>query len=162
MTHFIAKIDVAELTWVPYFTAMEARMTAAETLTEEVLVENDGKQPDTFHCVRLWHCTQPKLKYFCVESLTCKPVQHDSFFLFSVTLAQASELAVTLQKLNSLQQRLTASERHVEELQKQQEGCEMSLVYYLCDKRCACDYERSPRDFRTKSGGAGTSKYQHG
>lgn len=62
--------------------------------------------------------------YFCAESLNCKPLQYVSTFLshFHAPLVQATELAATQQTLSTLQQRLAVSERHVEELEKQQEG----------------------------------------
>ena len=47
---------------------------------------------------------------------------------------QATELGVTQQSLSSLQQRLTTSENHLEELEKQQEGKGVlfNVSYNLC------------------------------
>ena len=77
-------------------------MTAAESLAEELQMENDGKY----------------------SNLTYKHFHNVSDFPshFLSLSAQATELAVAQETLSTLQQRMTVSEHHVEELEKQQEG----------------------------------------
>lgn len=81
---------------------METRMTAAESLAEELQMENDGK-----------HC-----------NLTCELFQYVSDFRshFLSLSAQATELAVAQEMLSTLQQRVTISGYRVGELEKEQEG----------------------------------------
>ncbi|XP_022594897.1 heavy metal-binding protein HIP-like isoform X1 [Seriola dumerili] len=75
-----------------------ARVTAAESLVEALQKENRDME----------------VRMSAAESLA-EGLQMESD-------AQSTELAVAQQMLSTLQQRLTDSERHIEELEKQQEG----------------------------------------
>ncbi|XP_071331108.1 uncharacterized protein [Trachinotus anak] len=85
-----------------------ARVTAAESLVEALQKEN----------------TAMKARMTAAESLA-EELQMESD-------AQTAELAVAQQRFNTLQQRLTDSERDVEELEKQQEG-QKAIVQQLQD-----------------------------
>ncbi|XP_036960597.1 cerebellin-1-like [Acanthopagrus latus] len=77
---------------------LTARVTAAESLVEELMTEN----------------TAMEARMTAAESLVEELQRKNN--------VQATELGVTQQSLSSLQQRLTTSENHLEELEKQQEG----------------------------------------
>ncbi|XP_037629283.1 uncharacterized protein LOC119490139 [Sebastes umbrosus] len=84
-------------------THLTASVTAAETLVDALEKEN----------------TAMEVRMTAAESLVEE--------LHMENDVQATELAVSQQKLSTLQQRLTVSERHVEELERQQEGQNAAL-----------------------------------
>ncbi|XP_074498838.1 uncharacterized protein LOC141772077 [Sebastes fasciatus] len=82
---------------------LTARVTAAETLVDALEKEN----------------TAMEVRMTAAESLAEE--------LHMENDVQATELAVTQQELSTLQQKLTVSESHVEELERQQEGQNAAL-----------------------------------
>lgn len=92
---------------------MKDRLTAAETLVEEMQMEGEGI---------CWKLDEDIVNIY-----------NHNFFISS---AQSAELTMTQQKLDIVQERLLVNVAHVEELQEKQEGkvlgfnfCVLSFVH---------------------------------
>ncbi|XP_010755074.2 centrosomal protein of 120 kDa isoform X1 [Larimichthys crocea] len=89
--------------------AMEARMTTTENLMERLQMENSAMEA----------------RMTAAESMA-EELQMEND-------AQATELAVSQEKLSSLQQRVTVSENHVAELERQQEVRKLAFSVSLLE-----------------------------